>query len=221
MAESRPGSERTTVRRHPERGRYQREVIDAILDEGLICHLGVIYDGRPHVIPTMYARQGDVVYVHGAMANRALAELRQGGTATMVVTLLDGLVMARSAFHHSMNYRSVVVIGTATEVVDEVEKLGAMRALVEHVARGRWAETRPPNPAELRSTVILAIRLDEASAKVRTGPPIDEESDLGSEFWAGVIPLALRSDAPLDAPDMPLVVGTPAYASNYVRPQRG
>ena len=221
MAQSNPGSERTTVRRHSERGRYHREVIDAILDEGLICHLGVTYDGRAHVIPTMYARHGDLVYVHGAMANRALVELRQGGTATLVVTLLDGLVMARSAFHHSMNYRSVVVIGAAVDVVDEVEKLAAMKALVEQVAPGRWSETRHPNRVELSSTVILAIRLDEASAKVRTGPPIDEESDLDSEHWAGVIPLALRSGPPEDAPDMPRVVGAPAYASNYVRPHRG
>jgi len=221
MAEPGPSSDRSTVRRHPERGRYEREVIDAILDEGLVCHLGVTYDGRPHVIPTMYARNGDVVYVHGAMANRALAELRQGGTAALVVTLLDGLVMARSAFHHSMNYRSVVVIGAAVEVLDEAEKLTAMKALVEQVAAGRWAETRHPNPAELKSTVILAIRLDEASAKVRTGPPIDEDSDLESPHWAGVIPLSLRSGSPQDAPDMPQVRDVPDYAVDYERPQRG
>lgn len=212
-----PASRRTTVRRHAERGQYDRQVIDAILDEALVCHLGVVYDGRPHVIPTMYARHGDRIYVHGAMANRALSELRQGAEASLVVTLLDGLVMARSAFHHSMNYRSVVVLGRAVEVVDDAEKLAAMRALVEHVAAGRWAETREPNPVELKSTVILAMSLAEASAKVRTGPPIDDPADLASPFWAGVIPLALTPAAPQDAPDLNAPMPPPGYASNYRR----
>ena len=171
MADAQPRSRRTTVRRHPERGRYDRATIVAILDEGLICHLGVTVDGHPHVIPTMYARRGDTVYVHGAAANQALGALRQGAEACLVVTLLDGLVMARSAFNHSMNYRSVVVFGTAREVSDPEEKMAAMEALLEHVARGRWQDTRHPSKAEFESTVILALGLDESSAKVRTGGP--------------------------------------------------
>jgi nitroimidazol reductase NimA-like FMN-containing flavoprotein (pyridoxamine 5'-phosphate oxidase superfamily) len=217
MADADAPSSRTTVRRHAERGRYDREVIDAILDEGLICHLGVVVDGRPHVIPTMYARRGNRLFIHGAMANRALIALRKGSQASLVVTILDGLVMARSAFNHSMNYRSVVVLGQAVEVVDEAEKLAAMEALVEQVASGRWAQTRRPNPNEMKSTVILAMTLDEASAKVRSGPPIDDEADLGSEFWAGVIPLGLAAADPIDAPDMPQPVEVPGYARAYRR----
>src|SRR5438105_3036566 len=136
-----PKTPRVAVRRHAERGRYDRGTIDAVLDEGLICHLGVIVEGTPHVIPTMYARRGDVVYVHGAVANQAVRAMRLGAPAALVVTLLDGLVMARSAFNHSMNYRSVIVLGHATEVTDEPEKLAAMEALIEQVAPGRWAET--------------------------------------------------------------------------------
>ena len=157
-------------------------------------------DGVAMVIPTMYARVGDIVYVHGAAANRTLGALRAGAEASFVVTLLDGLVMARSAFNHSMNYRSVVVVGPTVEVTDKVEKLRAMEALVEHVAPGRWADSRQPTEAEIASTVILALRLDEASAKVRTGPPLDDAADAEFPTWAGVIPLALVSDAPLTAP---------------------
>ena len=217
MAEAPAPSTRSTVRRHAERGRYAREVIDAILDEGLICHLGVLVEGRPHVIPTMYARRGDRVFVHGAMSNLALVALREGSPASLVVTLLDGLVMARSAFNHSMNYRSVVVLGEAVEVVEEADKLAAMEALVEQVAPGRWAETRQPNPNEMKSTVILSMTLDEVSAKVRMGPPIDDEGDLASPFWAGVIPLSLQSGAPTDAPDMPNPASPPSYARGYRR----
>jgi nitroimidazol reductase NimA-like FMN-containing flavoprotein (pyridoxamine 5'-phosphate oxidase superfamily) len=212
-----PRSPRVRVRRHSERGRYDRDTIDAILDEGLVCHLGVVVDGVPHLIPTMYARSGDRVFVHGAMANRALNALRLGSPASLVVTLLDGLVLARSAFNHSMNYRSVVVVGRAVEVTDPGEKLAAMQALVDQVAPGRWAETRHPSPTEMASTVILALGLDEVSAKVRTGPPLDEPEDLDSEFWAGVIPLRLAPGAPEDAPDMPRPVPLPGYASDYRR----
>ena len=210
-------SGRTTVRRHPERGRYDRETVEAILDEALICHLGVTVDGNPHVIPTMYARRGDVVYVHGAVANRALGALRQGAETCLVVTLLDGLVMARSAFHHSMNYRSVVVVGKAREVTDPTEKMGAMEALVEHVARGRWQDTRHPSQAEFESTVVLALSLAEASAKVRTGGPIDAPEDLELGHWAGVIPLALRADTALDAENLGRDIAVPDYARGYRR----
>ena len=210
-------SRRTTVRRHPERARYDRVTIEAILDEALICHLGVTVDGAPHVIPTMYARQGDVVYVHGAVANQALAALREGAEACLVVTLLDGLVMARSAFNHSMNYRSVVVVGRAREVTDPTEKMGAMESLLEHVAQGRWQDTRHPSQAEFESTVILALGLDEASAKVRTGGPIDAPEDLELGHWAGVIPLALRADPPVNSADLNRDIPAPAYARGYRR----
>lgn len=217
MSKGSPASKRVTVRRHSDRGRYDRETIDAILDEGLICHLGFVHDGQPQVIPTMYARRGDVLYIHGAVANRALGALRAGSQACLVVTLLDGLVMARSAFNHSMNYRSVVVLGATTEVTDPADKLGAMEALLEHVAGGRWRDSRQPNEAEIDSTVILVLRLDEASAKVRTGPPIDNPEDLGLGFWAGVIPLGLRPAAPIPAPDLSTPTDPPAYARRYRR----
>ena len=217
MAEAAPRSARTTVRRHADRGRYDRATMEAILDEALICHLAVNVDGTPHVIPTMYARSGDQVYVHGATANRALGALRSGSDACLVVTLLDGLVMARSAFHHSMNYRSVVIMGTAREVTDPAEKLQAMEALLEHVAPGRWRDSRPPTRAEFDSTVILALTLDEASAKVRTGGPIDDPDDLGLDFWAGVIPLRMQASGPIDAEDLKPGLATPGYARSYSR----
>jgi nitroimidazol reductase NimA-like FMN-containing flavoprotein (pyridoxamine 5'-phosphate oxidase superfamily) len=210
-------SDRTALRRHSERGRYDRDTINAILDEALVCHLAFILDGQPHVIPTMYARVGDQVFVHGAVANRALEALRTASPACLEVTLLDGLVMARSAFNHSMNFRSVVVLGQTVEVTDPVEKLAAMRALIEHVAPGRWDETRHPNAKELESTVILALPLDEASAKVRTGAPIDYEADLALGFWAGVIPLDTRAGEPItDRGDEGPPV--PPYARDYRRP---
>jgi nitroimidazol reductase NimA-like FMN-containing flavoprotein (pyridoxamine 5'-phosphate oxidase superfamily) len=210
-------SPRVTVRRHAERGRYDRDTIEAILDEGLVCHLGFTVDGTPQVIPTMYARRGDAVYVHGAVANRALAALRSGSHACLVVTLLDGLVMARSAFNHSMNYRSVVVVGEAAEVTDPDEKLAAMKSLLDQVAPGRWDDARQPSPTEIASTVILVLRLDESSAKVRTGGPIDNEEDMGLGHWAGVIPLTVEAGAPIDAPEVQGRIEAPPYARHYRR----
>jgi nitroimidazol reductase NimA-like FMN-containing flavoprotein (pyridoxamine 5'-phosphate oxidase superfamily) len=172
-----PPTERARVRRLPERGVYERSEIDAILDEALICHLAYVRDGEPRVIPTIHARVGDTLYVHGSNASRTLRSTKGGAPVAAEVTLLDGLVLARSAFHHSMNYRSVVVYGRAREVTDPTEKFDAQRALVEHVVRGRAADARLPNQRELDQTTILAISLDEASAKVRTGPPKDEEED--------------------------------------------
>ena len=188
---------RTTVKRRAERGRYDRETVHAILDEAYICHVGFVHDGAPVVLPTMHARVNDTLFIHGSAASRMLRTLAQGVEACVTVTLLDGLVLARSAFHHSMNYRSVVVFGTATVVDDHAEKLVAMRALVERVRPGRWEEARQPNDVELRQTLIMAVPLGEASAKVRTGPPIDDDEDYGLRVWAGVVPLRLEAGAPV------------------------
>lgn len=212
-----PPSERTRVRRLPERGVYERSEIDAILDEALICHLAYVKDGEPRVIPTIHARVCDTLYVHGSNASRTLRSTKSGAPVAAEVTLLDGLVLARSAFHHSMNYRSVVVYGRAREVTDPTEKFEAQRALVEHVVRGRAADARLPNQRELDQTTILAIPLDEASAKVRTGPPKDEEEDLALPVWAAVLPLTTVPGAPEPDPLMPNGIATPDYVSRYRR----
>lgn len=207
---------RTRVRRLPKRGAYDRPTIDAILDEGLICHLGFVHDGHPVVIPTLYARVEDVVYVHGSAASRMLRTLADGLDACLTVTLLDGLVLARSAFHHSANYRSVIVFGRARRLDERSEKLAALEAFSEHVAPGRWAEVRAPNEQELKATTVLALPLDEASAKVRTGPPVDDEEDYALDVWAGVIPLRLAAGVPeADARVRP-GVPAPAYASRWL-----
>lgn len=202
---SEPKSPRTTVRRVPKRGRYDRETIDAILDEALFCHVGFVVDDRPYVIPTIHARVGDVLYVHGAVASRMLKTLAEGVPVCVTVTLLDGLVLARSAFHHSMNYRSAVVLGTARRVTDRDEALRALRALVEHVVPGRSDEVRGPDQKELDATAVLAIAIDEASAKVRAGGPVDDPEDMALGCWAGVLPLALHVGAPV--PDVALAPG--------------
>ncbi|TML98416.1 MAG: pyridoxamine 5'-phosphate oxidase family protein [Actinobacteria bacterium] len=208
-------SARTTVKRHPERGAYARDVIDAVLDEALVCHVGFALDEQPFVIPTIHARDGDVLYIHGSPGSRMLRNLRDGIDACVTVTLLDGLVLARSVYNHSMNYRSVVVVGRAREVTAPDEKLRAMRCVVEHVVPGRWDEARQPSETEIKATTILAVSLAEASAKIRTGPPVDDEGDLDLPVWAGVIPLALRSADPL--PDCGVTAAPPRYATNYER----
>ena len=184
----------------PARAAYDRATIDAILDAGLLAHLGISVDDQPYVIPTLHARVGDVVYVHGSAASRTLRTLTAGAPACLTVTLLDGLVLARSAFHHSMNYRSVVVLGTARLVVGADERLRALEAFTERLAPGRWDEVRPPNPQELKGTTVLALGLDEASAKVRTGPPVDDDEDYELPVWAGVIPLGLSHSAAVPDP---------------------
>ncbi len=200
----------------PERGAYDRDQIDAILDAGLVCHLGFVHGGHPFVIPTLYGHVGDAVYVHGSSASRMLRTLRDGVDACLTVTLVDGLVLARSIFHHSINYRSVVVLGRAVEVSDPGEKLRALEAFGERILPGRWAGVRPPTRRELKATSILRLPLDEASAKLRAGPPKDEEEDYDLPVWAGVIPLALRAGEPqadprlafdLEAPDVPARYG--------------
>jgi nitroimidazol reductase NimA-like FMN-containing flavoprotein (pyridoxamine 5'-phosphate oxidase superfamily) len=191
-------TERTTVKRLPKRGVYDRDTVYRILDEALICHAGFIVDGMPVVIPTIHWREGDTLYLHGSQASRMLRSLRGGVEACVTVTLLDGLVIARSAFHHSMNYRSAVLFGTAREVTDRDEKLRALDALVEHVLRGRSAEARKPNEKELRQTMVLAMPIEEASAKVRTGGPVDDEEDYDLPVWAGVVPVRLAFGEPVD-----------------------
>jgi hypothetical protein len=191
-------TERTTLRRLPDRGSYDRDVVHAILDEALVAHLAVTTDAGPRIIPTTFARLGEVVYVHGSVANRTF-RTASGAPVCLAVTLLDGLVLARSAFHHSMNYRTVVVYGVAAVVRGEAEKRAALDAIVDRVAPGRAAQARPATDAELRSTVVLAIPLVEVSAKVRTGGPIDDEADLTWPVWAGVIPVHQAQGEPLPA----------------------
>jgi hypothetical protein len=210
-------SERTQVHRLPERGVYDREVIDAILDEALICHVGHIVDGHPRVIPTIHARMGDTLYIHGSNASRTLRAAGSGAEVCVEVTLIDGLVLARSAFHHSINYRSVVVFGTARPVNDSDEKFAAQKALVDHVVHGRSDDARMPNERELNQTTILAIGLDEASAKVRIGPPKDEPEDYGLGVWAGVVPMHLEPGTPDPDPELPPGIDPPPYAVNYRR----
>ena len=190
-------TDRTTVRRLPKRGAYDRDSVYAILDEALICHVGFVVDGQPFVIPTIHARIDDALYVHGSAASRMLRSLRDGIDACITVTLLDGLVLARSAFHHSMNYRSVVILGKAMAVTEDDEKRRVLDALVEHVCRGRSAEARKPNQAELNQTLVLRIPIEEASAKIRTGPPLDDEADYTLPIWAGVLPLSLTPGDPV------------------------
>ena len=196
---------RTTLKRLPTRGSYERETVHAILDEALVAHLGFDHGGQPFVIPTIHARVGDHVYVHGSAASRMLRRLAEGVPACLTVTIVDGLVLARSAFHHSMNYRSVVVLGTAHLVTDDAEKSAALHAVVEHVARGRSAEVREPNALELKATSVLRMSLAECSAKVRTGGPKDDEEDYALPVWAGVLPLSLQAGAPV--PDDRLAPG--------------
>jgi nitroimidazol reductase NimA-like FMN-containing flavoprotein (pyridoxamine 5'-phosphate oxidase superfamily) len=200
----------------PERGLYDRAQIDAILDDGLVCHLGFVHDGHPFVIPTLYARMEDEVFVHGSSASRMLRTLREGIDACLTVTLVDGLVLARSIFHHSINYRSVVVLGRAVAVEEPGEKLRALEAFGERILPGRWAEVRPPTAQELKATSILRLPLDEASAKLRNGPPKDEDEDYELPVWAGVIPLALRAGEPQADPRLAFDLPPPPVPPRYL-----
>jgi len=212
-----PPSDRTRIRRLPARGAYDRPVVDAILDEGLVCHLGFSLDGQPFVIPTIHGRLGDIVYVHGSAASRMLRHLRGGVPACLTVTLVDGLVLARSAFHHSMNYRSVVLLGAATLVESEEERMAGLEAIVDHVVPGRWPDVRQPNATELKATMVLRLPISEASAKIRTGGPVDDEPDFALPVWAGELPLRLAA-APL-VPDARLAAGIapPVCVTDYWR----
>jgi uncharacterized protein len=209
-------TERTRVRRLPERAAYDRATVHAILDEGFLCHLGFVVDGQPYVIPTGYARVGDTVFLHGSTGSRL--GLRPGMDVCVTVTLVDGLVLARSAFHHSMNYRSVMAIGRTRPVTDPGEKEAALRALVEHIVPGRSDEVRGGDSRELAATAVLALPLAEVSAKVRTGPPSDDEPDYALPIWAGVLPLALTPGEPAPDPVLDPSIPTPAHVASWSRP---
>lgn len=211
-------TERTTLKRLPTRAEYDRAPVYEILDEAFICHVGFVVNGQPFVIPTGYARMGDCLYIHGSAASRMLRALGQGIEVCVTVTLLDGLVLARSAFHHSVNYRSVVVFGRATVVEEAEEKLDALRAFTEHVVPGRWAEVRWPNESEMKATTVLALPLAEASAKIRTGPPIDDEEDHEINVWAGVLPLRLVADDAIKDDRLRSGISLPDYVRQYRRP---
>ena len=215
-----PPSERTRLQRIPKRAEYDRDAICAILDEAFICHVGFVVDGQPFVIPTGYARDGDRLILHGAQASRMMRNLADGLPVCVTVTILDGLVLARSAFHHSMNYRSVVVVGRAQPIMDESEKADALRLLSEHIICGRWDDVREPTPNELKVTLVLSLSLAEASAKIRRGPPVDDEDDYALPIWAGEIPLRIVPGVPVRDPQMKTPAHAPAYACNYTRPTR-
>ncbi|HKQ80525.1 MAG TPA: pyridoxamine 5'-phosphate oxidase family protein [Blastocatellia bacterium] len=215
--ESFASTERTTLKRLPQRGSYDREVVYRILDEGFVCHVGFAVDGQPFVIPTAYGRVGDILYLHGSGASRTLRSLGRGIPVCVTVTLVDGLVLARSAFHHSMNYRSVVILGAATMVEAAEEKMTALRAFTEHVIPGRWDDVREPNEQELKGTSVLALPLVEVSAKVRSGPPKDDEEDMTIPVWAGELPLRITAGSPVDDPQLLAGLRPPAYVTRYFR----
>ncbi len=212
-----PQTNRTKLKRLPKRGHFDHETVYGILDEGFICHIGFVVDGHPVVIPTGYARAGDKLYVHGSQASRMLRTLANGIDACVTVTLIDGLVLARSAFHHSMNYSSVVVFGRALLVEDPEEKMTALVALSEHIIRGRWNDVREPTELEMKLTTVLSLSLEEASAKIRTGPPVDDEEDYSLPMWAGVLPLKLTTGDPINDPRLPEGIDVPDYVKNYKR----
>jgi uncharacterized protein len=210
-------TERTKVRRLPDRGKYDTESVYGILDEAFICHVGFVVEGQPYVIPTGFARIDDMLYIHGSAASRMLRTLADGVQVCVTVTLIDGIVMARSGFHSSMNYRSVVILGRAMPVEGRDEKLAALAAFSEQVMPGRWKDLRETTDAELKGTLVLSLPLKEVSAKVRSGPPKDDEADYALPLWAGVVPLRLAASTPIDDPRLPKGIAPPGYARNYKR----
>ena len=216
MADFSP-TDRTSLKRLPKRGHFDRETVYGILDEGFISHVGFVVDGQPYVIPTGYARVDDKLYIHGSAASRMLRTVGEGIDVCITVTLIDGLVLARSAFHHSINYRSVVVLGKATVVEDQNEKVSALYAFSEQAIPGRWKDVRQPTESELKATSVLRLQLNEVSAKVRTGPPIDDEEDYQLPIWAGVVPLRSSAGVPIADPRLDNGAAPPDYAINYTR----
>jgi nitroimidazol reductase NimA-like FMN-containing flavoprotein (pyridoxamine 5'-phosphate oxidase superfamily) len=217
MSTSSAPTPRTRVVREPQRAVYDRNLVNRILDEGLICHVGFAVDGQPFVIPTSYGRHEDVLYIHGSAASRMLRNVSGGIPMCVTVTLIDGLVLARSIFNHSMNYRSVVVLGTGTAIEDREEKLTALRLLSEHIVPGRWSEARQPNEKELKATTILRVPIQEFSAKVREGPVIDDEEDYAFPVWAGVLPLNVVTGDPIDDSRLAQGIEVPEYVKSYSR----
>jgi uncharacterized protein len=217
MSETQIPTQRTRVVREPERAVYDREAVYRILDEGFICHVGFSVDGQPFVIPTSYGRKDANLYIHGSAASRMLRQLKQAVPVCVTVTLLDALVLARSVFNHSMNYRSVVLLGKATLLDDPGEKFAALRVLSEHILPGRWDDARQPNERELKATSVLRVSIEEFSAKVRTGPPIDDEEDYSFPTWAGLIPLEMTVGKAIDDPRLEAGRAVPEYATKYSR----
>src|SRR6202795_1349960 len=209
---------RTRILREPQRAVYDRDTVNQILDEAFLCHVGFAVDGQPYVIPPSYGRDGDMLYIHGSAASRMLRNLDQGVAVCITVTLLDGLVLARSVFNHSMNYRSVVILGTAALVDDPAEKLAALRTLSEHIIPHRWDDSRQPNEKELKATSVLRLPITEFSAKVRVGPPVDDDEDYTFPTWAGVIPLEMTVGAAIR--DDRCQQELPAYLKNYTRKKK-
>jgi len=208
-------TKRTELRRIPDRGSHESETINEILDAGFLAHVGFCLDGQPFVIPTLYGRERERLYLHGSAVSRMLRELETGIPACVTVTLVDGLVLSRSAFDHSMNYRSVVAFGTARKITDPGQKTKSLRAISEHLIAGRWGDVRGPSEKELKATTVLEFSIEEASSKVRSGPPLDDESDYGLPVWAGVLPLEMKSRPPI--PDDKLIKGValPDYVRRY------
>lgn len=206
---------RSQVRRLPERGAYDSATVHAILDEGLIAHVGFQVDGQPFVIPTLFGREGNALYLHGSAASRMLRHLDTGVPACVTVTLVDGLVLARSGFHHSINYRSVVAFGSARLISDTEKKTHALHVISDHVLAGRWEEVRGPSPQELKATGVLEFSIEDASAKIRTGPPKDEEEDYALPVWAGVLPLQVSAGEPIPDPRLTHAVAPPAYLAQF------
>jgi nitroimidazol reductase NimA-like FMN-containing flavoprotein (pyridoxamine 5'-phosphate oxidase superfamily) len=217
MSQPHTPTPRTRLVREADRAVYDREAVYRILDEAFLCHVGFAVDGQPFVIPTSFGRKEASLYIHGSAASRMLRQLKESVPVCVTVTLLDGLVLARSVFNHSMNYRSVVILGKATLVDDPTEKLEALRLLSEHILPGRWDDARQPNERELKATSVLRLPIEEFSAKVRTGPPIDDEEDYSFPTWAGVIPLEMTVGEPIDDPRLDPKIGVPAYARKYSR----
>jgi uncharacterized protein len=210
-----PKTPRNKVKRLPERGHYDSATIYPIVDAALICHVGFVLDGQPYVIPTLHARQGDTILLHGAKGNRLLRHIQSGGELCITITLIDGIVLARSVFHHSINYRSVVLFGKGAAIEDDHARLQALEAFTERLLPGRWQDVRSPSPIELKQTTIVAVPIESASAKIRTGPPKDEEDDLDLSVWAGILPLQQVAGTPIADPQLKPGVELPEYIRGW------
>ena len=217
MSDNIKQTERTKLKRLPKRGNFDRENVYKILDEAFICHVGFTVNEQTFVIPTAYGRKDETLFIHGSAASRMMREMSKGIDVCVTVTLVDGLVLARSAFHHSLNYRSVVIFGNAEIVSDKTEKNDALFAFTEHLIKGRWAEVRQPNSKELKATTVLKLEINEASAKMRSGDPIDDDEDMSSDVWAGVIPLKMEAGKPIDDSLLSENIQVPDYVQNYKR----